>query len=148
MPGEMNSANSDPLELDFFSSSSDPLIEDGDEQTEPQPPVNHYFCVYQLGSEPMQLSPFNDLHTLVSFIRDMSQKPGFRLFVFDGERLSTTRFPAPHLILKDGERIPLFDTRSAYQADDGGLIGPPAAEPKTAIIEAEPNPFIGNRRSA
>ncbi len=145
MPGEESSTNNElPPEQDYFS-SSDELLEQPVE-TEVEPLVPNYYCVYQVNDEPMKLEPFTDLHAMVSFIRETSLKPGFRLFVFDGERLKTTRFPAPHLILKDGERVPLFDTRVAYTADDDGFIGPPVVESNKEERHREPDPFGPTRR--
>lgn len=148
MPGKESSDNlTNESELDFFSSSSDveEILDDAPQQ-EAAPP--DYFCVCQIGESPMSVSSFSDLHSMVMFIREESQKPGFRLFVFQGSRLSTTRFPAPHLILPDGERVPLFDTRIAYSADSDGFIGPPIAARVEQAVEPEPNPFINNRRLA
>ena len=145
MPGEMSSTNNElPPDQDYFSSSVELPAEH--EEPEAEPAVPNYYCVYQVNEEPMKLESFTDLHAMVSFIRETSLKPGFRLFVFDGERLKTTRFPAPHLILKDGERVPLFDTRVAYTADDDGFIGPPVVETKKDDRPREPNPFDPPRR--
>lgn len=148
MPGteSLDNRSNEPV-LDSSSSSVE-LNEDilAEEAAQPAAPPDQYFCVYQLDTGPMNVAPFSDLHSMVTFIREESQKPGFRLYVFEGNRLQTTRFPAPHLILQSGERVPLFDTRVAYSADSDGLIGPPVPALQVNAREVEPNPFEDNRR--
>lgn len=146
MPGKESLDNlTNESELDSLSSSSE-VAETLDDTPLQEAAPPEYFCVYQIGEKPMAIQSFNDLHSMVMFIREESLKPGFRLFVFEGSRLATTRFPAPHLILPDGERVPLFDTRIAYSADSDGFIGPPAAAVSEQVVEPEPNPFRDNRR--
>lgn len=81
---------------------------------------------------------FHELQQLVDHMTGVSAVPGCRAFAFRGDRLPTTRHPAPHLVV-DGERYPLFDAAVLYAVDDGGDLGPPAAlEP---ALRREGSPF-------
>ncbi len=99
-------------------------------------PAHEWFLVEVPDGDFPEIHTFAEIEGLVDKLKAIVEIGRSRVFPFYGTRLQISIGPLRHLLLPEGDPIPLFDLPEALLPDETGFVGQPEDEPAGLTSES------------